>query len=138
MKADVDAVKAALEAVPGLAGKVFVSFTTPVGTVVNPPYVLIHPSAGTDTADRLTGPNQIQNPQFTLHLVGANPESTQIVFDNVKTAFVQGGIMTPPVVAGRRNSAGYFRNPLPIQISDAVTPPMTYAVVELGWQSEAA
>lgn len=138
MKQDTDAVKSALSAVAALAGKVFVSFTTPVGTKIPAPYVLIHPAAGIDSADRLTGPPVVTNPQFTLHVVGANADSTQIVADNIKAALTADGLIVPPAVTGRVNSRGYFRCPLPIQVSDVVDPPMAYAVVEFGWTSEPA
>ena len=136
MKADTDALKAVLSAIPGLSGKVFVAFTTPVGTNITAPYVLVFPAGGTNTADRLTGPTQVRNPAFTLHVVGANADSTQIVFDNISAAFTADAFVTPPTVTGRRNSAGYFRCPLPIQVSDTADPPMAYAVIELGWTSE--
>lgn len=136
MKADTDALRAVLEAIPGLSGKTFVGFTTPVGTKIIAPYVLIFPAGGTNVADRLTGPTQVRNPAFTLHVVGANADSTQIVFDNIAAAFNADGFVTPPTVAGRRNSRGYFRCPLPIQVSDTADPPIAYAVVETGWMSE--
>lgn len=136
MKADTDALRAVLEAIPGLSGKTFVGFTTPVGTKITAPYVVIFPSPGTNTADRLTGPTQVRNPSFTLHVVGANADSTQIVVGNIATAFNADSFVTPPTVTGRRNSAGYFRCPLPIQVSDTADPPIAYAVVELGWASE--
>lgn len=136
MITDTDALRAVLEAIPGLSGKTFVGFTTPVGTKIVAPYVLIFPAGGTNTADRLTGPSQVRNPSFTLHVVGANADSTQIVFDNIAAAFNADTFVTPPPVAGRRNYGGYFRCPLPIQVSDTADPPVAYAIAELGWASE--
>lgn len=136
MEAESGAVRTVLEALPGLSVKVFDLFTTPVGTKIAPPYVVRFPSAGADTAERLTGPNVTEHYSETLHLVGTSFASVQVVFRNVKSAFVVDGFMVPPPITGRRCYNGYFRMPIPIQLEEDVVPPLAYAVVELGWTSD--
>jgi hypothetical protein len=142
MELESAAVRTRLEAVPGLVvdgkSKVFDLFTTPVGTKIAPPYIVRFPSAGTDTSERFTGPNLTEHYSETLHLVGSSFGSVQVVFRNVKAAFVVGGFMVPPAITGRRCYNGYFRQPIPFQIDTDVTPPIAYAIVELGWDSDPA
>lgn len=136
--ADTQAVQTVIESVPALAVKTFVSVTTPNGVKIDAPYVVIHPSDGVDDTDRVTGPRVTEHPDFTLHVVGASAEQTQIMAGLVKAKFVTGGRFTPPVVVGRRNGRGYWRSPVPLQVDTALTPAVIYQVVELGWVSDPA
>lgn len=136
--ADTLAVKARAETLVALASKTFVTVTEPVGTKIAAPYLVIHPSDGVDVATRVTGPRVAENPMFTLHIVGSSANQVQIITGLLKALFVVNGFMVPPVVAGRRARAGYWRSPIPIQTDTDVTPALIYQVIELGWVSEPA
>jgi len=136
--ADTEAVVAVIEQVPALATSTFVTLA-PVSPVLQPvPYVVVHPSAGVDTADRVTGPRVSEHPDFTLHVVGSSANQVQVVVDLLKPKFVQQGRFIPPLVEGRRNSRGYWRSPIPLQTDTDVDPALIYQVIELGWVSEPA
>lgn len=136
--ADTAAVKARAETLVALASKTFVTVTSPVGTKIPAPYLLIHPTEGTPEATRLTGPPITEHPEFTLHIVGGSADQVQVIYGLLKAAFVVNGFMVPPTIAGRRNWGGWWRSPLPIQTDNDVTPALIFAVVELGWTSEPA
>jgi hypothetical protein len=135
--ADTIATKALIELVPALAGKTWVT-RAPTGPVLPAQYCIVHPAAGADEAGRFMGPQTVEHPEFTLHIVGATADQVQALIDLVKAKFVVNGFMTPPTVSGRRNWAGYWRSPLPIQTDNTVTPPLLFAVIQLGWTSEPA
>ena len=134
--ADTLAVKARAETLTALASKTFVTVTSPVGTTIATPYLLIHPTDGIPEATRFTGPPITEHPAFTLHIVGKSAEQVQTIYDLLKVVFVTSGFMVPPTISGRRNWGGYWRSPIPIQTDNDVTPALIYQVVELGWDSD--
>jgi len=136
--ADTQAVVAAIQQVPAVADSTF-PVLAPVQPELQPlPYVVVFPSDGVDTADRVTGPRVSEHPAFTLHVVGSSANQTQVVTGLIKARFVTGGRFIPPVVEGRRNSRGYWRSPIPLQTDTDVDPALIYQVIELGWVSEPA
>lgn len=133
--ADTQAVKTLIGSVPILASKTFVT-VAPVGPLLMAPYVLIHPTLGTEEALRLTGPAVTESPSFTAHLVGEDAEQVQILHDLLKPKFVTAGFFVPPAVSGRRNSGGYWRCPIAIQYDQDLVPPLVWLPVEFGWVSD--
>lgn len=139
--ADTSAVVAKIQAVPSVATSTYVTLVPKPATGQPPiplPYVIVHPSDGSDEATRFTGPPVTANPQFTLHVVGGSAESVQVVTGLVKAKFLVDGFIVPPVVSGRANRDGFWRSPIPLQIDRDVTPPLVYQVIELGWVSDPA
>jgi hypothetical protein len=137
--ADVAAVVTKIKTVPVLASATYITLApkpAAPATVLPLPYVIVHPSDGTDEATRLTGPPVTTNPMFTLHIVGGSAEQVLVVQDLVKPLFQVGGFIVPPVVAGRSNRDGYWRSPIPLQIDRDLTPALVYQVIELGWTSD--
>lgn len=122
-------------------GRVYVT-TAPAPTspdiVLPKPYILVHPKQGVDEITRFTGPPTVEHPEFTLHVVGDTASSVETVMANLKVAFNPAGFGIPPVISGRRNSAGYWRVPVPIQTDMSVTPWLMFGVIELGWRSDPA
>lgn len=139
--ADTAAVVAVIQSVPSLVTAVYVTKApkpTAPATALPLPYVIVHPQPGRDEQSRFAGPPVLENPKFTLHLVGVSGEQALAVLDLVKPKFHTDGFVTPPVVSGRSNKNGYWDSPVPVQVDTDVTPSLVYAVIELGWTSEPA
>lgn len=141
--AETSAVVATIKTVPILASAVYVSEApkpTAPATVLPLPYVIVHPTEGTDEQARFMGPNTIQSPEVTMHIVGASANQVQIVTGLVRAKFQPSltGFVIPPTVSGRKNRDAYWRAPTPIQTDRDVTPHLLYQVIELGWVSESA
>lgn len=135
---DVVAVVAIVQSVPVLAENTFVTLTPKLISGQPPlpyPYALIHPTGGTDEQARLTGPVATEHPEFTIHVAGDSAQQCQVVTDLLKAKIVPAGVGVVPVVDGRRNERMFWRQPIPIQTSTGLTPPMCFAVVEVGWTS---
>lgn len=139
--ADVEAMQAIVEQVPVLVNATYVTLA-PARTTGQPPlaypYALIHPTGGEDEQTRNTGPASTEHPEFTLHVVGGSAHQCQIVTDLLKAVIKPDGFGIIPTVAGRRNQRMFWRQPMPLQTSTEVTPPMVFAVIETGWTSEPA
>lgn len=106
------------------------------GTTTGYPYVLVHPSEGIDTADRLTGPPTTTHPEFTLHIVGQTSSSVQAATALIKAKCKPDSFVIAPTVAGRRNYNAYWRARLLIQTEPDVNPWLVYQVIEYGWASD--
>jgi len=134
------AVKATIQEISALATKTLLGRAprTSGGALPAPPLVLIHPAGGTDTQERLAGPKVTQHPWFTLHIVGSSVDNVETIRDLVKGKFVVNGRGVPPQVAGEVTSNLTWSEPTPIQWDTDVTPPVPYAVVELGFTSDPA
>lgn len=138
-QADTDAVVALIESVPVLASSVYVTVTPKPSTGQPPlpyPYALVHPTGGVDAQTRLAGPWSTEHPEFTIHIVGGSALQCQTIVDLFKAVVKPDGFGIIPTVAGRRNQRMFWRQPIPIQTSTGVTPPMCFAVVEVGWTSD--
>lgn len=141
--ADTSAVVTTIKTVPILASAVYVTEApkpTAPATVLPLPYVIVHPADGVDEQARFTGPDTIQSPEVTLHIVGESANQVQVVTSLVRAKFQPStsGFVIPPTVSGRRNRDAYWRAPTPIQSDRDVTPHLIYQVIELGWVSEPA
>jgi hypothetical protein len=98
--------------------------------------VVIHPTGGTDTQSRYSGPYATEHPEFTLHIVGISANQVRVLADLLKAVIKPAGVGMIPTVSGRRNQRMYWRQPLPIQTDTSVTPPLVFDVVEVGWVSD--
>lgn len=133
------AVKARIEQVPKFAVRTFrgVAGKDAQGKLPAPPYVVMYSGAGTDTADRLTGPRSTQHPRWTLQIVGLTEESVQENTELVKAQFHDAyGFGVPPEVAGDRTSALTWSEPQEVQWDTDVSPRTAYQTVELGFKAE--
>lgn len=135
---DTVAVRTVIQSVPIVATATYVT-TAPKpavpNTVLPRPYVVIHPKDGIPEQEQYTGPRIVEHPEFTLHIVGDSANSVQVVLELIKAKFVVNGFVIPPTVAGRRQRSGYWQMPTPLQTDNDATPPLVFAVIELGWTS---
>lgn len=138
-QADADAVVALVQSVDVLASSTYVTLTPKQVSAQPPlpyPYALVHPTGGTDEQTRFTGPAATEHPEFTIHFAGSSALQCQTIVDLFKAVVKPDGFGIIPMVAGRRNQRMFWRQPIPIQTSTGVTPPMCFAVVEVGWTSD--
>lgn len=137
MKNHTLAVTTAIKTVTALATKTFVSTARVAGALPTAPYVVVHPSDGEDTQDRVTGPRSSLHPAFTLHIVGSSYDNAQTVTELVKAKFVSGGFGVKLTVAGETTKPCRWASPIPTQVDDSLTPPLIYNVIELDFESQA-
>lgn len=138
-QADTDAMVALVESVPILADATHVTLAPKASDGSSPllyPYALVHPKGGIDEQTRVTGPYSTEHPEFTIHLAGGSAEQVQTITDLLKAEVKPSGVGVIVTVSGRKNQRAYWRQPLPIQTNTSVTPPMCFAVVEVGWISD--
>jgi len=139
MKQHTALVEARVKSLPAFASKTWVSLVprdasgNPIPT---PPYVVLHPSDGTDTSERVTGPRAWQHPRFTLHVVGSSYASLGLAVEALKARFIVSGVPLPIIIAGERARNFFWSSPVPIQVDNDITPPLLYQVIELGWTAE--
>lgn len=137
--ADVQFVQGLVQSVPVLATSTYVTLAPKQASGQPPltyPYALIHPTGGRDEQARFTGPYATEYPEFTIHLVGGSAEQCQTVTDLFKVVVKPAGIGVVPTVSGRKNGRMFWRQPIPIQTNTDISPPICYAVVEVGWTSD--
>jgi len=130
-------VKSRIESLALLASKTFVTLV-PSGSTVSAPWAVIHPSNGTDTQSRFTGPKLTQHPSFTLHLVGTTADQVGWMLEQVKAKFITGGFGIRPTITGENTGPYEWSQPIPIQYDSDVSPALIYAVVELDLYTEPA
>lgn len=138
---DTQALKATIETVPQLATKTLLGRAPrdADGRLPTLPLALIHPSGGTDTVERLTGPRNTRHPRFTVHLVGSSVDAVEIMRDAVKAKFHANGFGVAPPVPGERTYGFLWSESVPIQWdTDVAGSPVAYAVVEIEWTSDPA
>lgn len=131
--------KAQLELVPGLVGKVFVTKTSfpesvPVSSRV--PYVVIHPADGEDDSDRLTGPSVHMHPRFTIHTVATDANAAADVAADIKSQLIVGGFGVVPDIPGEWPQRLWWAVPTPIQTDRDTTPWLVFHVAECGFASQ--
>lgn len=137
MKIDTAAVKAAIETIPALATKTFVSVAPRTnGVLPTSPYLVIHPADGNDTQDRVTGPYSTRRPSFTLHIVGSSYDNAQTVTELVKAKFVVAGRGVKLTIAGTNTKPCRWISPQPTQVDNSLTPPLIYNVAELDFEAQ--
>jgi hypothetical protein len=130
-----------VEQVGALAASTFVTQLDKPATGQPPqttPYALVHPADGIDEATRLTGPPVTEHPEFTIHIVGTTANQVKVVSDLLKHVLFPTGFGVTPTVTGRRCGKVFWRSPLPVQTDKNITPPLCFAVIEVGWRSDPA
>jgi hypothetical protein len=134
-----NALLAIIRSIPTAASKTFLSsVTSPDGSVVNAPYVVVHPADGTDNTDRLAGPATTQHPRWTIHSVGTTTDQAKWVAEQIKAKIIVAGIGITPTIEGESAGAFWYSSPLPVQTDDDFTPPLHYHVAECGFSSDPA
>lgn len=140
MKVDTDAVVTRLQSLTPLATKTFklVAPRDAQGKLPTAPYVVVQPSDGDDTQERVTGPTITRHPRFTLQIVGSSYDNAQSITELVKPLFIVNGRGIQIDVAGEKGSGLWWSGDIPTQVDNDVTPPLIYNTVELGWTSDPA
>ena len=141
MKAHTDALVALTQQIPALATKTFVAIAKfPTGTEESKkyPYVVYFPAAGTDSAERMTGPAVTQHPRWTRHTVGQSYAQVADTEADIHAKLVPNGRGVVLEVAGQVCGPMWDESPIPIQVDNDVTPPLVYAVSECGFDSDPA
>jgi len=137
MKIDTDAVKAAIQTIPALASKTFVSVAPRTnGVLPTAPYLVIHPADGTDIQTGVTGPYVTRRPNFTLHIVGSSYDNAQTVTELVKAKFVVNGRGVKLSIAGTNTKPCRWSSPQPTQVDNSLTPPLIYNVAEVDFEAQ--
>lgn len=137
--AQTNAVVARIQSVPALASKTFklVAPRDAQGKLPAAPYVVVQPSDGTSSQERLTGGRSTAHPRYVIHCVGSSYDNAQTVFELVKAQFVTvTGFGLPLVVPGEMARNTHFESSLPVQVDNDVTPPIIYATGELTWDAD--
>lgn len=135
MKQHTDALVALLKTVPAFASKTFVTMV-PAGTTPTLPYLLVHPSDGTDSQERVTGPRITRHPRFTLHTVGSSYDQVAAGAKQIKDKLIVSGRGVTLTVTGEVCQPVWYESPVPIQIDADVTPPLIYHVAEVGFRAD--
>lgn len=95
------------------------------------PFVVIHPSDGVDSSDRLAGGAFTGNPRWTVHSVGSTVEQAQWAFEQWKKRLVVRGLGVVPVIAGEFPGRVEVSSPTPVQKDDDPNPSQYYHVAEV-------
>lgn len=134
MKRHTDALVALAETVPSIAVYVTLAENTD-GSPVTAPYVVIHPSDGRDDADRLSAPDTVQHPRFTVHSVGKTYQQAAWVGEHLKAVLIVGGVGVVPVVSGESAGGFWYSSPQAIQVDTDASPALIYHTSECGFSS---
>lgn len=132
-----DALVALLKTIPAFASKTFVTMV-PEGTKPTLPYLIVHPSDGTDSVERTTGPAVTQHPRFTLHTVGSSFAQVGAGAKQVKDKLIVNGFGVVLTVTGETPGRMWYSSPLPIQPDTDVTPALVWHTAECGFDSDPA
>jgi len=140
MKKHTDYLLAQLRSIVPLTSKTFVAPAQrdAAGVLPKAPYVVVYPSEGVDSSDRLTGPVVSQHPSFTLHIVGSSYDNAATVAALIKAKFVLNGVGVEAVIAGENSYGMSYSSPQPIQVDYDISPPLVYATAEISWDSDPA
>jgi hypothetical protein len=127
-----------IRSIPALANKTFVapSQRDTAGKLPVPPYVVIYPSDGVDTRERLTGPQTAQHPRYTLHIVGSSYDNAATVAELIKAKFVVNGVGIQADVEGEHSYGMTYGSPQPIQVDYDTSPALVYATAEISWDAD--
>lgn len=139
---DTEALTALIETIPALENATFVGEAKNPApneeTVVVPPYVVLFPADGVNSAESLTGPKVVTNPEFTGWAVGDSAEQAGVILTLLSTLLFPSGLGARVAVAGRRNDRLWFESPVGLQRDTSVTRPLHYHVFRTGWRSQPA
>lgn len=133
-----DVVLPRIRSIPALAAKTFVapSQRDAAGKLPVPPYVVIYPSEGIDTQERMTGPKTGQHPRYTLHIVGSSYDNAATVAELIKAKFVVNGVGIQADIEGEHSYGMTYESPQPIQVDYDMSPALVYATAEISWVAE--
>lgn len=118
-----------------LAQKVFL-LSDPGLQSASLPYVVVHPSDGEDSGDRLGGGRFDANPRWTVHSVHASVEQAKWLFELWKPQLIVRGFGVVPDIADEVPSAVWLSSPTPVQRDDEPNPSTYYHVAECGFSSQ--
>lgn len=94
------------------------------------PYAVLYPSSGIPDGE-LADPNEYLDYAAQVTCVAASQEGAEAVADRVKTALVGKRLAVP----GRQSYPVYLTLARPAERDDHVTPPVHYAVVQVGFRT---
>ncbi|MEA9983649.1 hypothetical protein [Subtercola sp. RTI3] len=128
--------KAQVETIPALASKTFVGII-PEQMKVAPPYVVIHPSSGTNTATRASSGRFTKNPRWIIHSVGVTADQAALIGEKVGEVLVPGGVGVgvTPVISGELPDPIWWNSPAAIQVDKELVPWVIFHVAECGFSS---
>ena len=136
MRKHTDWLEAALQQIPALTGRVYVSLAVnATGVAVKPPYAVIHPSDGSDQSDRLAGPAVVQHPRWVIHSAGLTYKQAQDAAEAIKAKLIVGGLGIIPTISGEQAERFWYESPQPIQTDTDASPPYLYHTAEVGFKS---
>lgn len=134
MKQHTDSLVALLKTIPAFATKTFVTIAS--GAAPTLPYVLVHPSDGQDTQERVTGPRITQHPRWTIHTVGSSYDQVSAGAKLIKDKLVVSGRGVTLIVTGEVCQPCWYESPVPIQVDSDVVPPLVYHIAEVGFRAD--
>ena len=137
MKAHTDALVALIKTVPAFATKTWPTMV-PKGTTPTFPYVLVWPSDGTDSTDRLTGPLVTQHPRWAIWVVGVSYDQVALGARDIKDKLIVNGRGVTLSVAGEVCEPFWYNSPTPIQTLENTDPAIVYHIAECGFESNPA
>lgn len=128
--------QALIQTMPEVATKTFVT-TIPDQVKAVPPYVVIHPATGTNTAERESSGAFTRNPRWTIHTVGVTSEQAAKVGEKIGDLLVPPpmGVGITPTIAGERPNAVWWNSPAPVQVDKQVVPWVIFHIAECGFSS---
>lgn len=139
--AQTSVVVARIATIPALSAKTYklVAPRDGAGKLPAAPYVVVQPSDGTATQERLTGGKNTGHPRYVFHAVGASYDNAQTVLELVKAKFIDSdGFGLPIVVPNEKSRNVRWESAGPVQVDNDVTPPIIYATGELTWDADPA
>lgn len=123
-----------INAIPSLTGRVYLTGEVPQGAAT--PFVVVHPSDGSDEQDRLTGPSGLMQPRFTIHTVGRVYDEVATFAGRIKAALTPDGFGIVPTIPGEKSHRVWWDSPVAIQRDTDTTPARLYHVAECGFASQ--
>lgn len=137
MKVHTDALVALIKTIPAFATKTW-PVSIPEGTTPTLPYVLVWPSDGDDSTDRLTGPSVTQHPRWSVWVVGSSYSQVGAGAKLIKDKLIVNGRGTNLTVPGESCGPFWYDSPLTIQTIKNVTPALVYHIGECGFDADPA
>ena len=135
-----DALKSFIEEIPPLATKTFeaiAKYPYPDASVkVLPPYLLMFPSDGKNTSERVALRPRTRHPRWTLHLVGSSADQVGDIAELLTAHLLPDDRGAVLAVAGEVCKPLWLDSPLPLQVIDNATPALVYQVFECGLDAD--
>lgn len=139
-RAEVDTVKAILDASPSMAGRVFVTeaYDRDGKPLIETPYWVIHPAGGSDSQTRLTGDYAEHEASFVIHSVHDDADGALWGNEQVDGALRPRGRGVIPLVPGRRTDPVRRDALLPVDVDRDSTPSLVFVPAEYAFTSAPA